>query len=76
MRGETALGREGDLEIKTSGAPEVPGPLFPLFEGSLGWSSLLRPGGWHMAPSHLPKKKNQPPIQERTRSLRPGRRSL
>lgn len=76
MGGEAALGREGDLGIKTQSAPEVPGPLFLLFAGSLGWSSLLRPGGWHMAPSHLPKKKNQPPIQERTRSLRPGRRSL
>lgn len=56
--GEEALGREGDLEIKTSGAPEVLDPLFPLFEDSLGRRCLVRPGGWHMAPSHLPKKKN------------------
>ena len=28
----------------------------------------MRPGGWHMAPSHLPKKKNWLAIQERTRS--------
>lgn len=56
-QGEAALGREGDLEIKTSGAPKVLHPLLPLFEDSLGRSSLVRPGGWHMAPSHLPKKK-------------------
>lgn len=74
--GEVALEREGDLEIKTSGAPEVRGPLFPLFEDSLGRSSLLRLGGWHMAPSHLPRKKNQPPTQERTGPLRPRRGSL
>lgn len=55
--GEAALGKEGDLEIKPSGAPKVLDPLLPLFEDSLGRSSLVRPGGWHMAPSHLPKKK-------------------
>lgn len=62
----------GNLQIKTLDAPEVLGPLFLLFEDSPGQSSLVRPGGWHMAPSHLPKKKNQLPIQERMRSLRRG----
>lgn len=70
--GEAALGREGHLQIKTSDAPEVRGPLFPLFEDSPGRISLVRPGGWHMAPSHLPKKKNRLPIQERTSSLSRG----
>lgn len=62
-RGEAAVGREGDLEIKTSGAPEVLDPLLPLFQDSLGRSSLVRPGGWHMVPSHLPKEKSEPPTQ-------------
>lgn len=61
--GEAAVGREGDLEIKTSGAPEVLDPLLPLFQDSLGRSSLVRPGRWHMVPSHLSKEKNQPPTQ-------------
>lgn len=34
--GEAALGTEGHLQIKTSDAPEVRGPLFPLFEDSPG----------------------------------------
>lgn len=43
--GEAVLDREGDLEIKTSGSPKVPGTLLPLFKDSLGRSFLVRPWG-------------------------------
>lgn len=66
-------GGSGNKDLRRSWSP---GPLLPLLENSLAQSFLVRPWGWHMAPSHLPKKENQPPTQERTRSLSPGRGSL